>query len=360
MDCFAQIWMIFYGDPMEVARIVAAARDLRNSVTAANPPETPHNAGISPSFRSLRRQAMNAVTPIPEPAPHTGSRIAVRTSRALGWQGFGAELVNVSAGLHRMPAFAHHRVGVHVGAPVTARCVCDLRRFTRIQAHGDADVIPAGLSGQWSDDAACTIFSIWFAEDFARRTVEQLALKPADAQLRPRFQMRDPRFQHLAWALRAELEADDASDPLYAESLCTAMLVRLIGTEPMSGNRRRTLAPRTAARVIEFIDANLDQRLTLDELAAQAQLSVPHFKALFRDTLGVPVHQYVVQRRVERARTLLLQGRLSASQIALDTGFAHQSHMAQWMSRLLGVTPRELRVAAPVDVATSRLEKTRR
>ncbi|APA89358.1 AraC family transcriptional regulator [Paraburkholderia sprentiae WSM5005] len=303
---------------------------------------------------------MNAVTPIPAPAPHSGSRVAVRTSRALGWHGFGAELVNVSAGLHRLPAFGHHRVGVHVGAPVTARCLCDAHRHTRIQAHGDADVIPAGLEGEWNDDAACTIFSIWFAEDFARRTVEQLALKSVDAQLRPRFQMRDPRFQHLAWALRAELEAPDASDPLYAESLCTAMLVRLIGAESVSDNRRRTLAPRTAARVIEFIDAHLDQRLTLDELAAQVHLSVPHFKALFRDTLGVPVHRYVVQRRVERARTLLLQGQLSASRIALDTGFAHQSHMAQWMSRLLGITPRELRVAARDDVATSAQQTTRR
>jgi AraC family transcriptional regulator len=85
--------------------------------------------------------------------------------------------------------------------------------------------------------------------------------------------------------LRAELEADEASGPLYAESLCTAMVVRLI---------------------------------------------------------GVPVHQYVIQRRVERARTLLLQGKLNASQIALDTGLAHQSHMAHWMGRPLGVTPREL------------------
>jgi AraC family transcriptional regulator len=80
----------------------------------------------------------------------------------------------------------------------------------------------------------------------------------------------------------------------------------------------------------------------LSELAALAELSVPHFKVLFRSTLGVPVHQYVVQRRVERARTLLLQGRLSASQVALDAGFAHQSHMAHWMGRLLGITPREL------------------
>ncbi|WP_454873845.1 helix-turn-helix domain-containing protein [Paraburkholderia xenovorans] len=291
---------------------------------------------------------MNAVTATPITQPqsqsHSGSRVVLRSSRLLGWQDFGAELVNVSAGLHRMPAFRYHRVGVHVGAPVRARCMCNERRHSRIQAHGDADVIPAGLEGQWSDEAACTIFSVWIGEAFARRTVEQLSLKSADAQLRPQFQLRDPRFQYLAWALRAELEADEASDPLYAESLCTAMVVRLIGAAPApGGNRqRRTLAPRTAARVIEFIEAHLDQRLTLSELAALAGLSVPHFKVLFRETLGMPVHRYVVQRRVERARTLLLQGKLNASQIALDTGFAHQSHMAHWMGRLLGVTPREL------------------
>jgi AraC family transcriptional regulator len=242
---------------------------------------------------------------------------------------------------------------VHVGAPVRARCLCNERRHTRIQAHGDADVIPAGLDGQWSDDAACTILSVWIGAEFAQRTVEQLALKPADAQLRPQFQMRDPRFQHLAWALRAELDANDRSDPLYAESLCTAMVVRLIGGAPSLDDKRRTLAPRTAARVIEFIEANLDQRLTLSELAALADLSVPHFKVLFRETLGMPVHRYVVQRRVERARTLLLQGRLNASQIALDSGFAHQSHMAHWMGRLLGVTPRELLLARPGDATSA-------
>lgn len=283
---------------------------------------------------------MNAVTPIPQ--PHSGSRVVLRSSRRLGWKGFGAELVNVSAGLHRIPAFEYHRVGVHVGAPVKARCLCNERRYSRIQAHGDADVIPAGLDGQWNDEAACTIFSVCIGKAFAQRTIEQLSLKSGDAQLRPQFQLRDTRFQHLAWALRAELEADDASDPLYAESLCTAMVVRLIGGAPSLEDKRRTLAPKTAARVIEFVEAHLDQRLTLGDLAALAQLSVPHFKVLFRETLGMPVHQYVIQRRVERARILLLQGRLSASQIALDTGFAHQSHMAHWMGRLLGVTPREL------------------
>jgi AraC family transcriptional regulator len=300
---------------------------------------------------------MNAVIPVP--TPHSGSRISLQSSAGLGWQGFGAEMVSVAAGLHRIPALKHHRVGIHVGAPVKALCMCHERRQQRLQSHGDADVIPMGVDGQWIDESSCTVFSIWIGEAFARKTFEEMELRTSEAQIRPQLQMRDPRFQHLAWALRAELEAEDASDPLYAESLCTAMIVRLVDGAPVpEGKRSSGLAPRMAARVVEFIEGNLEQRLTLTELAALADLSVPHFKVLFRETLGMPVHQYVVQRRVERAKALLLQGALSASQVALETGFAHQSHMAHWMNRLLGVTPRELvRARGPVTLVQMRGER---
>ena len=288
---------------------------------------------------------MNAVTPLPMPL--SGSRVNLRSSSGRGWNGFGAALLGISAGTHRSPAMAHRRIGVHVGPPVMARCLCEQRRYARVQAHGDADVIPAGLEGQWTDESDCTILSIWISESFTRKTLEQLELKSGVAEIRPQLQMRDPRFQHLAWALQAELDAGDASDPLFAESLCTAMVVRLAGNGAGASiatleGKRRTLAPRTATSVIDFIESNLDQRLTLDELAALARLSVPHFKVLFRETLGVPVHRYVVQRRVERAKALLLQGKLSTAQVALETGFSHQSHMAHWMNRLLGLTPREI------------------
>jgi AraC family transcriptional regulator len=183
--------------------------------------------------------------------PHSGQRRSLVSSAALGWTGFGADLIGVAAGRHRIPGLVHHRAGVHVGRPVRALCRCDGRRSARIQAHGDVDVIPAGLDGEWSDDTDCTILSIWFTDDFLRNTYDQLGLKPAQAQLHPSFQWRDPRFQHLAWALLAELEAEEASDPLYAESLGTALAVRLAGAEVAAGRQRRALSARAAARVID-------------------------------------------------------------------------------------------------------------
>lgn len=293
---------------------------------------------------ALKEQPMNPARIALE--PHSGRRVSLLSSASLGWSGFGADMVGIAAGQHRIPGFKHHRVGVHVGAPVNAVCRCGGLRSTRIQAHGDVDVIPAGLDGVWSDDANCTVLSIWFADELVRKTLDQLGLKAADAQIPHRLQWRDTRFQHMAWALRAELEAEDACDPLFAESLCTGMIVRLAGAQVQRDRKRRALSPRAAARVLDYIEAHLDAPLTLSELAALVELSVPHFKVLFRETVGVPVHRHVVLRRLDRAKYLLMQGKMSVGQVALETGFAHQSHMASWMMREFGVRPRDIARAA--------------
>ena len=72
-------------------------------------------------------------------------------------------------------------------------------------------------------------------------------------------------------------------------------------------------------------------------------MSASHLKTVFREATGLPVHQYVLRRRVERAQALLREGKLPINEIALATGFAHQSHLARHMRRLLGVTPAEVK-----------------
>ena len=103
----------------------------------------------------------------------------------------------------------------------------------------------------------------------------------------------------------------------------------------MSGYRLR--------QVLSYIEYNLARELSLKEIAGVAGVSVSHCNAAFRKAVGVPVHQYVIQRRVERAKTLLGERDLSISQIAIETGFSHQSHLAYHVRRLLGVSPLRLR-----------------
>jgi AraC family transcriptional regulator len=82
--------------------------------------------------------------------------------------------------------------------------------------------------------------------------------------------------------------------------------------------------------------------LTLRELSQIAGTSVSYFKAAFKQTFGVPVHRYVVERRIERAARLLADGQ-PISSVAAEVGFAHASHMARWMQRLLRATPSQLK-----------------
>ncbi|MBR7552286.1 hypothetical protein KC220_27465, partial [Mycobacterium tuberculosis] len=74
---------------------------------------------------------MNAITPLAllQPAP-----VSLLSSDGLGWNGFAATLLGIRAGAYRVPAMAQHRVNVHVGPPVRMNCVCDGRRYSRIQA----------------------------------------------------------------------------------------------------------------------------------------------------------------------------------------------------------------------------------
>lgn len=262
------------------------------------------------------------------------------TSRGRGWRTLGAEFVRIEPGLTRVPASAGHRLGVHFGRPVNADCRCDGRRHRRVQAHGDIDVVPAGLEGSWQDDAACTILRLHVAPALVDRAAAELG----GGAIAPRFQLRDPGLQAVAWAIKAELEAPVPGDPLYAETLGLALAVRLltVGRPTESDDRRQRLSPRQRRDLESYIEAQLDGPLALAELAAVAGLGLSHFKTLFRNSFGTPVHRHVLQRRVDRARALILAGQLPMSQVALAAGFAHQSHMAHWMRRLLGVSPSEV------------------
>ncbi|TPM38507.1 AraC family transcriptional regulator [Mesorhizobium sp. B2-3-4] len=259
--------------------------------------------------------------------------------------GVGIETRNIVAGLtYHVPASPNHRLGIHVGAPVNASCRCDGTHHRRVQSDGDIDIVPAGLDGEWQDDADCTILRLWVSPGLVRQAAEDLEIDPAKVVVLPQFQRRDPRIEHIAHAMATGLSPDMPSDRLYFESLAKALAIQLVqGASSLRADAvRQTLSPVQKRRLRDFIETNLDQDLSLGDLAKVAAISVSHLKVLFRRTFGMPPHQYVIQRRVERARTLLHQGTMPLSRIALEAGFAHQSHMAQSMKRILGVTPAAL------------------
>ncbi|WP_341916400.1 AraC family transcriptional regulator [Ferrovibrio terrae] len=270
------------------------------------------------------------------------------SSRGRDWSHLYADLLAMPGGPVTVLDSKQTMLSVHVGAPLRVRCrIGDGPREARLLLHGDIDILPAGASGEWFDEAPTTALVLRLAPDLLSRAAAELGL--SRATLSPQAQLRDPRLVHLAWAIRAELSNGDARGRLYADSLGMALAVQLLrgeGAPADAAGSGRGLAPAQRRRVADHIAAHLEDDLSVDALSRLAGLGATQFKTLFRQSFGLPVHQYVIRRRVEQAKLLLLQGRMGLAEIALAAGFAHQSHMARSMRRLLGVSPAQVRRTA--------------
>src|SRR5262249_25963378 len=106
--------------------------------------------------------------------------------------------------------------------------------------------------------------------------------------------------------------------------------------------------PRAKLRAVaEYVEDHLDASPTLEQMATIARLSVYHFARQFRRATGLPPHQYVIARRVERAKQLL-QGDLALAEVAACAGFSDQSQFSYHFKRLVGATPRQFRMSARI------------
>jgi AraC family transcriptional regulator len=238
-------------------------------------------------------------------------------------------------------------VSIHVGPSVEVDCRRGGARHRGTNIHGDIEIIPPKMPGVWELKTIDTALVIGVKPQLLRRVIEDSGADPSKLEVRNRFQARDPQIEHIAWALKAEMEKGYPCGRVYTDSLATglaAVLVRNHSSLALPSEVARAGLPvRKLRRVLAFIEDNLSQDLGLSEIAEVGGLSVSHFKAQFRKSVGVPAHQYLIRRRVERAAMLLRNGKLSVGQVALETGFCHQSHLAFHTRRVLGLTPQEIR-----------------
>jgi AraC family transcriptional regulator len=91
--------------------------------------------------------------------------------------------------------------------------------------------------------------------------------------------------------------------------------------------------------VLEFVDAHLDKSISLSALAHESGTSPFHFARLFKRRTGLAPHQFIIRKRIERARTLLSDADLSIAEVAFRCGFSHQSHFTVTFRRTVGVSP---------------------
>jgi AraC family transcriptional regulator len=277
------------------------------------------------------------------------------TSDPLGWVGLeAARYREAPTSEIDLSPLTHHALVLITRPPEEL----DLR-YEGVKRHlpppaGSISVVPAGSPALWRWRGHKDSLHIYLEPGLVERVAaEAFDLDPARLTVPPLDALDLPHLRAAMAAVDAELTAREDGGPLAAESLANVLAVHLI--RHVLGPRRPVSGPDGAlprARlqaVIEYIEEHLDASPTLEQMAAVARLSPYHFARQFKAATGLPPHQYVIARRVERARQLLQGGGdLSLAEVAADVGFSDQSQLSRHFKRLVGVTPGQFRVSARI------------
>ncbi len=266
------------------------------------------------------------------------------TSAQRNWNGFDAIIYEASAGFSEQE-FVRHNVSMQIGRPVLVTSRCNGQTLRRLQVPGDVKIVPPRVSRVWETESSTIKLTMYLSSVLMLSAADAMGVDPDHIDIPPQLHVRDPRIEHIGWAVKAELESSEPLGRLYGESLGLALAAHLLrayvpARTPPTNVR---LGRRRLQRVVDYIQDHLSQDLSLSDLAKLLDMSPSHFKVIFKQSMGLPVHQYVIRSRVEYATDLIARGKLPLSDVALQAGFANQSHMARSMKRLTGVTPNAVR-----------------
>lgn len=156
----------------------------------------------------------------------------------------------------------------------------------------------------------------------------------------------DPLVEVLCQRLWQEAVDDNPYGKLFVDqavdTILTALLVRC-GRKLPEPKRPSPLSGERLQRVVVYISEHLADTLTLAELAAVAHMSEFHFARVFKLATGAAPHQYLIARRVDRAKQLIGEGRMPLAQVASAVGFSSQSHLSRHFKTHAGCSPAQYR-----------------
>jgi AraC family transcriptional regulator len=216
------------------------------------------------------------------------------------------------------------------------------RSFVSDMLHGEMTLMPRGVPSQWSWDSTCDRLDVIVSPDVFG---DGSKLDVVD-----RYAFRDSEMEVICHRLYQKLGLGRMTDQLYVESMVMKLAVILLRRHSTASQASKILPSsgltrNQARRVLDYIESNLSGDLTLSELAGIAELSLHHFARMFKRTIGVAPYRYVVERRIERAKTMLRTASASLVDISLSVGFYSQSHFTSTFGRIVGATPTEFQVS---------------
>lgn len=273
-------------------------------------------------------------------------RSPILSSHAVGWESL--RIAYDWYPVEKVPKIIsqQHSIGIFTDVPspaITERYIGGSFKREEI-VRGSCVIIPSNTSqyAEWNKESGAATLAI-DPIVFAQAIHE--VVDPDTIELLPQFATPDPFIHQIGVALKAALTKQSDLSRLYAETLVNSLILHLL--EHYSTTRANLQEAVTGRlpqfklqQVVDYIDAYLDRDLSLRELSSLVQMSPQYFSQLFKQTTGTTPHQYVIRCRIERAKYLLQQNKLSIAEIANLVGFVDQSHLHRYFKRLVGTTPK--------------------
>lgn len=266
-----------------------------------------------------------------------------------GWENIRVEQFQLPPGEGSSYSRDEHSISLSLAArPVRLLQIQGDKTHTGLYRKGDITIAPAKLP----------FFARWDSDDhylqicLSSQFLHSVALEAFDhnldrLELLPEFQTRDVQIEATAMMLLAELGLEKPASRLYIDSLANVLAVHLLrqyaSDKPHLPIYKGGLPQRQLWQVLEYINEHLDQNIKLADLAALLSISQFHFSDLFKQSIGITPHQYLLQQRIERAKQLLIESDRSILEIALLCGFNSHSHLSKQFRQLTGMTPKAYR-----------------
>ena len=267
----------------------------------------------------------------------------VQSSSGKGWHGLDVAEIIHPLDDFALPALPRHILVINLSAPSTIQ-----ERLAGRQGHlgtGNVVILPAGAPTTWHLEREGEVrhLHLYLSPTLIQQIATSADIDPDTVEFVDTLGMFDPRIETIALSLLSELRSEGLGGRLYVESLANILGIHLLrqhsSVKQPSLPRSVGLDRATLRRVSTYIEEHLAEDLSLSELAAVAYLSPYHFARLFKASTGFAPHQYVIGRRIERAKLLLSTTNWSLAVIAHAVGFAHESHLALHFKRLTGLLP---------------------
>ncbi|MBN8933302.1 MAG: helix-turn-helix transcriptional regulator [Rhizobium pusense] len=164
--------------------------------------------------------------------------------------------------------------------------------------------------------------------------------------LAPDLGFEDHVIMNAARGIGAEIGERNSLSGMLVEAYVATIFVQMMRRQQRFQNLfKGGLAAADLSRVVQQIEEGLAENVTLSQLAAVAGLSVAHFCRAFKQSVGCPPYEFIIRRRIERAKEHLRDCEMTVTEIALACGFSTSSHFANSFRRQVGTTPQMYRAA---------------